>query len=298
MKLSLTFAIACTIASSSASSAPQEKAPAQGQGCQQANTMGGGPAAIPRNGKFRVFLLAGQSNMTGQGRAIQLKPPLNLPHDRIRIWAHNRWEQFVPTKSFGPGLNLAHEFAKLWPDDTIGVIKVAIGGTGISSFQPDWTKESADRSKDGRKGNLYQDITEAVTAARKISEFALVGFAWKQGGKDMRYPRLAKEYLSNFRKMISGLRKDLNVPDLPAFIATYGTREEFENFDGPINKSRPGAFDVIKAQLDAADQIPNVVAFSHGKLPCHKDGIHFNTEGQLILGKMFADSMRKYLADR
>lgn len=277
------------------SAAPKAKAPAQGQGLKQANSMGGGKAAIPKSGKFRVFLLAGQSNMTGQGRASRLRPPYNQPHERIRVWANNRWEYFVPQRSFGPGLNLAHELARHWPDDTIGVIKVAIGGTGISSFQPDWTRASADRSKDGRKGNLYRDMTDAVTAARKVSEFQLMGFGWKQGGKDMRYPELATEYLANFRKMITGLRKDLNVPRLPAFIAAYVTREEFENFDGPINKSRPGAADVIQAHLDAADQIPHVVTFSHGKLPCHQDGIHFNTEGQLTLGKMFADSIKAHL---
>jgi hypothetical protein len=272
------------------------KSPAQGQGLKQADTMGAGPADIPTTGKFRVILLAGQSNMTGQGRAAKLPPPYNQPHKRIRIWAHNRWEYFVPQRSFGPGLKLAHELAAYWPDDTIGVIKVAIGGTGILSFQPDWTKESADRTKDGRKGDLYRDMTDAIKEARKVSKLELMGFAWKQGGKDMRSKELAEEYLANFSKMITGLRKDLGVPDLPAFIAAYATREEFENFGGAINKGRPGTHAVIKAQLDAADRIRHVTTFSHGKLPCHQDGIHYNTDGQLILGKMFADQVKRYYA--
>ncbi len=276
------------------SAAPKTKAHAQGQGLKQANTMGGGRAALLKTGKFRVFLLAGQSNMTGQGRANELKPPFNEPHERIRIWANNRWEYFVPKKSFGPGVNLAHELVRHWPNDTIGVIKVAIGGTGILSFQPDWTRESADRSKDGSKGNLYRDMIGAVNAAREVSEFELAGFGWKQGGKDMRSKELSAEYLDNFRKMITGLRKDLKTLKLPVFIAAYATREEFEGFDGPINKSRPGTYEVIKAHLDAADKIPHVVTFSHGKLPCHQDGIHFNTEGQLTLGKMFADQIKKH----
>ncbi|MGB0580242.1 MAG: sialate O-acetylesterase [Limisphaerales bacterium] len=292
MKFPITSILTLAGAINLAGATPAQKAPAQGQGLKQASTMGGGKAAIPKTGEFRVFLLAGQSNMTGQGRANELKEPFNQPHERIRIWANNRWEYFVPKRSFGPGLNLAHELARHWPNDTIGVIKVAIGGTGILSFQPDWTKESADRTKDGRKGNLYRDMTEAVKAARKVSDFELVGFGWKQGGKDMRSKALGTEYLGNFRKMITGLRKDLGVSNLPAFIATYATREEFENYDGPINKSRPGAYDVIKAHLDAAEKIPHVLTFSHGKLPCHQDGIHFNTEGQMTLGKMFADNIK------
>lgn len=280
------------LCSSLAASKP--KAPVQGQGLKQANTMGGGKAGIPETGKFRVFLLAGQSNMTGQGRAAQLDPPHNQPHDRIRVWANNRWEYFIPKRSFGPGLNLAHELAEHWPNDTIGIIKVAIGGTGILAFQPDWTQKSADRSKDGRKGNLYRDMTDAVKAARKVSDFELTAFCWKQGGKDMRYPKLAAEYLDNFRKMITFLRQDLEVPKLPAFIGAYAAREELDSFAGKINKSRPGAKDVIKAHLDAADKISQVVTFSHGKLPCHQDGIHYNTEGQLTLGRMFAEQIRQY----
>jgi len=292
IRIVVIFTLICVLCSSPA--APKPKAPAQGQGLKQSNTMGGGKAAIPKTGKFRVFLLAGQSNMTGQGRVARLNPPHNQPHERIRVWANNRWEYFVPKRSFGPGLNLAHELAEHWPNDTIGIIKVAIGGTGILSFQPDWTKESADRSKDGRKGNLYRDMIDAVKAAREVSGFELTAFGWKQGGKDMRYPKLAAAYLDNFRKMITGLRKDLKVPKLPAFIAAYATREELDNLEGKINKSRPGAKDVIKAHLDAGDQIPHVVTFSHGELPCHADGIHYNTEGQLTLGKMFADQIRNH----
>jgi hypothetical protein len=58
--------------------------------------MGGGAAAIPKSGKFRVFVLMGQSNMHGMARAKELKSPYNEKHDRIRIWANGRWEYFVP----------------------------------------------------------------------------------------------------------------------------------------------------------------------------------------------------------
>jgi len=296
MNIRLAILIGTLISFSSQAAGQAINKPAQGQGYKQTNTMGGGPATIPTTGKLRVFLLAGQSNMTGQGRAAELKAPYNQPHKRIRLWANNRWEYFVPTKSFGPGLKMAHQLAEHWPEDTIGVIKVAIGGTGILSFQPDWTMKSANRSKDGRKGDLYRDMTDAVKAAHKVSEFELEGFVWKQGGKDMRFQELADEYLGNFEKMITALREDLDAPAMPAFIATYATRRQFEEFAGTINKGRPGAYAVIKAQLDAADKIPHVVTFSHGKLPCHNDGIHYNTEGQLSLGGMVADAVEKYYA--
>jgi len=104
-------------------------------GLQQANTMGGGEAAISKDGKFRVFVLMGQSNMHGVARAAELEAPYNEKHDRIRIWANGRWEYFVARNRFGPGVSMAHQLAEFWPDDTIGIIKVASGGTGIRAFE-------------------------------------------------------------------------------------------------------------------------------------------------------------------
>ena len=58
--------------------------------------MGGGEAEISKEGKFRVFVLMGQSNMHGLAHATELTPPYSEKHDRIRIWANGRWEYLVP----------------------------------------------------------------------------------------------------------------------------------------------------------------------------------------------------------
>ena len=55
-----------------------------------------------------------------------------------------------------------------------------------------------------------------------------------------------------------------------------------------IMRARPGLLDVLRAQNKAAKQIPHCYTVVHGKLPVRKDGIHYNTEGQLTLGKLFA----------
>ncbi len=54
-------------------------------GLKQANSMGGGGATISKSGTFRVFVLMGQSNMNGSGRASELESPYNEKHDRIKI---------------------------------------------------------------------------------------------------------------------------------------------------------------------------------------------------------------------
>ena len=139
-------------------------------GLRQANTMGGGPAPIPGTGKLRVFVLMGQSNMHGTARARELRPPYTEKHDRIRIWANGRWEYFVPTQRFGPGVSFAHQLAEVWPNDTIGIIKVSSGGTGIRAFEKNWSFDRAHLTFDGKKGSLYKDLMHAVAEAKRISD--------------------------------------------------------------------------------------------------------------------------------
>jgi len=195
-------------------------------GLQQANTMGGGEAAIPKSGEFRVFVLMGQSGMAGAARASKLKPPHNEKHDRIRIWANGRWEYMVPSQRCGPGVYMAHQLAEFWPDDTIGIIKVASGGTGIRGFEKNWSFERAERTFDGRKGSLYQDLMRAVAEARRISKPEFCGFVWRQAKADGTKRDLAEEYYGTFKQLISDQRKDLGAPELPVFILAHSNDED------------------------------------------------------------------------
>jgi hypothetical protein len=195
-------------------------------GFKQANTMGGGQAAISKRGKFRVFVLMGQSNMTGAARASKLESPYNEKHDRIRIWANGRWEYFVPSNRFGPGVSFAHQLADFWPNDTIGIIKVAVGGTGLSGFEKKWSFERAELTWDGKKGPLYKDLMNAVAEARTISHPEFCDFVWQQGAADGTRKVLANEYYDRFKQLISDLRADLGAPDLPAFVPVYMKDEE------------------------------------------------------------------------
>ena len=205
---------------------PEEATKWTTTGLRQANSMGGGEAAISKSGKFRVFVLMGQSNMTGAARAKELRPPYTEKHDRIRIWANGRWEYFVPTVRFGPGVSMARELAALWPNDTIGIIKVASGGTGISGFAKNWSFERANLTFDGKKGSLYKDLMHTVAEAKRISKPEFSGFVWKQGAADGTKKDLAIEYYATFKLLISDVRSDLGAPNLPVFVPSYMNDED------------------------------------------------------------------------
>jgi hypothetical protein len=195
-------------------------------GFRQANSMGGGEAEVSKTRKFRVFVLMGQSNMHGVARANELSSPYNEKHDRIRIWANGRWEYFVPGNRFGPGVSFAHQLAEFWPDDNIGIIKISSGGTGICAFEKNWSYERAERTFDGKKGPMYQDLMNAVAEAKKISQPEFCGFFWKQGAADGTRKDLAEAYYDNFNQLISDLRVDLGTPHMPVFVPVYTSDEE------------------------------------------------------------------------
>ncbi len=205
-------------------------------GFRQANTMGGGQAEISKSGKFRVFVLMGQSNMHGLAQATELTPPYSEKHDRIRIWANGRWEYFVPRQErshakdfrnrFGPGVSMAHQLADYWTNDTIGIIKISDGGVGVRAFEKNWSFERAERTFDGKKGSFYKDLMNAVAEAKRISEPEFSGFVWKQGGADGTKKDLAYEYFDTFNQLVSDMRADLGAPDLPVILPLRWNEEE------------------------------------------------------------------------
>lgn len=305
-------------------------------GFQQPNSMGSGEAAIPETGTFRVFILMGQSNMNGSGRAEDLEAPYNQTHERIRIWANGRWEYMVPGNKFGPGVSLAHQLADFWPDDTIGIIKVSAGATGISAFEKNWSFERAQRSKDGKKGSLYNDLMNAVAEAKRISNPEFCGFVWKQASADGK-KGLAEEYSRNLKQLISDLREDLGVSNLPTFIPSYARDQEllkgvlsridkeerlaakksagkdaagardaldavlayvdanglFKNAT-PIVKKQRYLATVISAQNGLGRELSHVTTFYPGKLPIGDDGVHYSSEGYLMLGKATASVIEEF----
>ena len=262
------------------------------------------PIAPPK-GKVKVFIFMGQSNMVGHGSPDELTgkyKKYSKMNNRILMFQDNGW---VPLGGyrFGPEIACAYEMAEFYPDHTIGVIKVAWGGTSITAFLPDWTKEKA--GKHWYKGPLYKFTVELIEKAGKTADVEFCGMYWKQGGADMHSMELAEPYLERLKKIILELRKDSGNKNLPVFIGTYvKTDEDIESFEKQLkasgskraNKAKE-LFTVMNAQNRISKELPNVYTVIHGRLPCIKPGtgnVHFNTEGQITLGKMFAEATIKH----
>lgn len=92
--------------------------------------------------------------------------------------------------------------------------------------------------------------------------------------------------------MIEGLRKDLNLPNLPMFIGCSVSEETLNTIDKAelekVKKSRPGVEYVLRSRFKAEEEISNVKVVVTPNLEKHPKNVHYNTNGQLGLGAYYA----------
>ena len=140
-----------------------------------------------------------------------------------------------------------------------------------------------------------------------------------------------------FTQLVSDLRLDLGVPDLPTFIPNYATDEEllarmlsiigkeqrreakklaaqasagtayaleavqsYIDDNGLLAEAKPMVkkfrylATVISAQNRAGRELPNVVTLFPGELPIKEGGVHYSSEGYLMLGKATASAIEEF----
>jgi hypothetical protein len=162
------------------------------------------------------------------------------------------------------------------------------------AWNPNWTKEQADRTKDGRRGNLFKALTDKVKAACASRDCELMGFLWQQGGKDMAFVEVAQEYLPNLKAMVEGVRKELGAEDMPFLYGSPRPSDVPDDLSDMVptvlESHRPGAAWVLKAQWDAQEAITNAKMVIIRDVETHPQDVHFNTAGQLECGRLFAEA--------
>lgn len=260
--------------------------------------VGPGEAVHCDGKKVRVFLFLGQSNMVGRGKADEFPEEMRKPRGDILRLSKTGWVRQIPgERRNGPEISFAHLLHQHEPDTPVGIIKVAIGGTGIRAFLPEWDYEAAEMTGDGHKGPIYRIIKEKIEQAKRSCEPSFEGVFWKQGGSDMKRKETAEGYVDHLLTITRALRRDTGNPKMPLFVGTYFTPVEL----GPsrvrdlLSWKWPAGLEVLQAHLDAEQKIPHTVSVIHGRLPCvAPDDSHFNTEGHVILGRLFYKAFVEY----
>lgn len=169
----------------------------------------------------QIFILAGQSNMAGQGGVsygywdgivpIESQPnPANI----LRFRVNTKWEiaheplnygvDCLSNCGVGPGMAFANAILKKDPNfGVIGLVPCSRSGTGIHAWVP---------------GNLpYEQLRKRVKISLRDGG-TLRALLWYHGESDSRDKYTAKYYKSKFEKFVQDLRTELNSPLLPVVV--------------------------------------------------------------------------------
>ncbi len=214
-------------------------------------------------GPVKVFILAGQSNMQGQGALKTLdwlgKHPTHghllgkLKNKdgsytvREDVWIHyprdaKTLKKGNLTAGYGAGddrIGPEWTFGQIVGDrfeNQVLLIKAAWGGRSLAvDFRPP--------SSGGETGPAYTQMLEIVRDALKNlgqnfpaydgKGYELAGFVWFQGWNDLIDKKKVAEYEANMVNLIKDLRRDLGVPKLPVVIGEIGVNGEEEAAKNP-----------------------------------------------------------------
>lgn len=198
----------------------------------------------------KVFILAGQSNMEGQGEIgggkgsleFLAKDPASASRYKHLLDKDGKWVVrddvwcsygnkgkltaggFAAGGCIGPELGFGWEVGN-YLDNQVLLVKIAVGGTSLAG---PWRPPSSG----GETGWLYKAVLDAV---KKLPEtikadfpdhdgkgFEIAGFGWHQGWNDGCAEATAMEYETNMVNFIKDIRKDLGLPHLPFVIGGSG----------------------------------------------------------------------------
>lgn len=163
-----------------------------------------------------IFLLAGQSNMSGQGGVENRKWDGIVPHECIsnpkilKLNASLKWEEAkeplhdgIDTRAVegvGPGIAFAHFLLiRNTKISSVGLVPCAISATGILQWQ---------------KGqNLYNQLVNRAKASLSGGG-SIKALLWYQGETDTATVADAQAYKARLQRFILDLRSDLGLSNL------------------------------------------------------------------------------------
>ncbi len=218
-----------------------------------------------------IVILAGQSNMAGHGDLSELDLT-DLPAG-VQLFDLNPREG-----CFGPEIGFARAFQDLQKLSKLRLIKFAVGGSSLLAWEPEWSAERAAIAYDADKGALYPRLIRHVQRVTQGKAAQVLGCLWMQGESDSNFSIAAAEYERNLKHLIEQMRIDLDQPDMHFVI-------------GLPNPS-PARFSYLstvrRAQSQVAQSLPCVSLVDTDGLTKHEDELHYDSAGQLELGRRFA----------
>lgn len=239
-------------------------------------------------GNLQLFVLAGQSNMSGLAEL----PETQHHHPQIFTFGNDyRWQpaqepvdspldqvdavSIDPEAGLGPSMAFAETLLAENPDQVIGLIPCAKGGSSIT----DWQRDLSDQT-------LYGSCLKRIQAASIMG--TVKGVLFFQGEADAidpkAYPSLrpaADSWAEKFTQFASDMRSDLAQPQLPIVYAQIGPLAAASG-DFPH-------WQTVQAQQRQV-QLPHTEMITTTDLSLG-DSVHFDALSYEEIGQRFAQQM-------
>ncbi len=247
------------------------------------------PATIPLpsdtppapSAQCKLFILAGQSNMVGRGRYDDLPAGERALPDNVSFHQVALNSNLQPVQGqLGPEYGLTHALAPAHPGGIL-VVKYAVDASSLLDWAPRWDRAQAEITGNPHFGPLYHTLLGYVAEVQASREVHCppAAVVWMQGERDARFPEAGREYEQNLEVLIRSLRRDLDAPDLPFLLGRIN----------PPPALYPAVEEVQRAQAAVAQRLDGVVLVSTEGLAKQRDELHYNTVGQIELGRRFAE---------
>jgi len=218
------------------------------------------PKTCPANGKLKIFILSGQSNMVGFGQLAGSPGTMETylksnPKDYGHLVDNNgkhviRYDVWIVNLSYkeqkgwlttgygadagqiGPEYAFGFVVGDYFEDQVL-LIKSAWGGRSLHrNFLSQSSKKYPTPKADGDTGFQYSEVlrhVKEITGNLKKyypsysgKGYEIIGFGWHQGWNDRINQNAVDVYEKNMENFIKDIRKDLALEKLPFVIANTG----------------------------------------------------------------------------
>lgn len=231
---------------------------------------------LPSKEKFRIVVLAGQSNMAGRGA---IEPEDQVPIPRILMLdKEGKWQPAIEpihydktSAGVGPGREFARLLTESDPSIVVGLVPAACGGSSID----DWTPG---KYFSQTHSFPYDDLISRTQLALK--DGVLEAILWRQGESDLDDKKL-ETYSDKLVRLFQNIRHDLQVNNAPILIGEiYVPGKEKE------------VLALKQEQLKAISQLGTACFVPIQDVRFNKDKIHFDRQSQIQQGKIFYEVFR------
>jgi hypothetical protein len=248
-----------------------------------------------------VFILVGQSNMTGADSERSATIPGSEPGDKnVLFWNRAAWNgvewendaEFHPLRAqktggycadiIGPEFAFAREMQRKGGLARLAIVKVSFPGSDLAV---DWRKEPAMGKR--AYAALQEEMAQAMQAlAARHETPAVNAILIHQGISDAATEAKAAAYETNLRQFLAHLRADFAKPETPIVLAR----------ENASPRMKPGLMEQVRTTIvRVAETTPRTAWINVDDLDRVK-GHHFTAVAQMEIGKRYAAALIGLLA--